>query len=539
MEIHGQWFEDSKPVSRKRRISFSDSDSELPRQPIRDDRVRRFMECTETVPSLDCDRETLVGELLRVGKRDRILHDIIPLRRSNKILQDGTKIELSPVEVGREIIKRFETAFQEKGQKAYHGGFFLARAHFKEGFEHIHVIHDCRFHGSNCKCSILHGLSIKRRTRRPLYESECTEQYWQNLTKYLILQGTGNFIAYTTGSTGIRFICEDDYVQLGGSKALGYDHVMEEQDPRITTVCEQTNTGARSGFTNRLERSQEAGGDGPAMPKDYKAKKVLEFLFQVLVCPPILAPNTPLWYDDQYLCNIDAHDKEFVKAVDLYKRQINNKILPELIDMYKDKIRLYTATDGNFSRRYKSVEESLSDLNQYLTYQFTDNETISDFLSNLYLTLTKNNGKKNTIWFKGPPSSAKSWFVRAIESLMITIGKCSVMNKTNNFPLSSCVCVNLIVLDELSYDPIIYTDILKLLMGGDQCSVSVKYCGDQLIFKTPIIVISNGECLPNSDAFNFRLNKYLFKEVNHLNLFSKELNPLAIVELFKQYGLWE
>lgn len=485
------------------------------------------------------DHQLLVSRLVGVAKRDRILHDILPIRAGERQLPCGKTETVEVDEVARQILRGFKKIVEEKVSKRYQGGLFIARYHNKKGFEHIHIVHDCRFSGSFCRCSILHGLSIKRRQQRPRYESQTSEADWSRLTKYLLLQCGGDSVIYVANEPKGWDLCKFDYARLGESEKLEFGGLLEEQNDASEVFCSEGEPGNSICPRTADSLCEETDSGGPGMPKNFKTSKIMEFLFNHLITPPVLAPNTPLWYEDNILCNIDSSDKEFMKALDLYKRKINNKILPEIIEMYKDKVKLYAATDGNFTRKYKNVDESVGDLNTYLHFQFGNNERVTEFLSTLYKTITKNNGKMNAIWLKGPPSSGKSWFVRAVEALMVTVGKCSIMNKTNNFPLSSLVCCNLIVMDELSYDPATYTDTLKLLFGGDQTAVSVKYLGDSIVFKTPVILMSNGDCIPDIEAFRVRVNKFCFQTITHLNLFEREINPMALIEIFKQYGVYE
>lgn len=211
--------------------------------------------------------------------------------------------------------------------------------------------------------------------------------------------------------------------------------------------------------------------------------------------------------------------------------------IDELYDRYKSKTCLFNAIHGNVSIEYYDRESSLAVLQKFLIYQFGDNEAVHEFLELVYHWLNKNTGKKNTIWIQGPADCGKSWFISSIENLCISTGRVSVMNRTNAFPLSSCTDTKLIVLDELSFDPTIYTDTLKLLLGGSPLKISKKYCNDITIKHTPVIIASNGECIPSTAEFNARINKFTWSKCDLQDLFKFKIHPLAFIDYWEQNNI--
>lgn len=198
--------------------------------------------------------------------------------------------------------------------------------------------------------------------------------------------------------------------------------------------------------------------------------------------------------------------------------------------------------DGNTSIYYYTESESYDILINFLKFQLEDN--YEEFLVTLFNVLNKTNGKKNALWIKGPPDCAKSWFFSSIECFMITVGKVSIMNRTNHFCLSSCTDCRLILLDELCFEPL-HTDTLKLLFSGNPVKVSKKYADDVTINKTPCIIMSNGDCLPNIPVFNSRIEKYEWSQVPkdknllfNANMCSKKLHPFVFFKIWKELELY-
>lgn len=139
---------------------------------------------TDSIYELFGSREhgEIVGELLRVAKRRRIIHDILPY------------------ESGRQA-DSYIARFKEKGN-SYPGGIFIVSDHKKENFSHLHIVHDCNYYNSSCRCAILHGLSIKRRSRRSGIWAVCTtRKYWWNITAYLFSEERTNVYNYIGGKS--------------------------------------------------------------------------------------------------------------------------------------------------------------------------------------------------------------------------------------------------------------------------------------------------------------------------------------------------
>ena len=115
---------------------------------------------------------SIVRSILRVGKRKRVLHDVI----------SGNVDELD----------NYVSVLKDRGRSCQ-GGFFIIAKHFKEGWEHLHVVHDCNYYNFQCRCSLLHGMPVKfrRGTRNGKWATELTEEYIYHLTVYLSATARG------------------------------------------------------------------------------------------------------------------------------------------------------------------------------------------------------------------------------------------------------------------------------------------------------------------------------------------------------------
>lgn len=79
----------------------------------------------------------------------------------------------------------------------------------------------------------------------------------------------------------------------------------------------------------------------------------------------------------------------------LINRNFQFKTIAELHEFHLCSNCFFTAYDGNIDKKYFSTNDSVLKLNQFLKFQCHDSEeSVYEFLSNLYKTLNRENGKK-------------------------------------------------------------------------------------------------------------------------------------------------
>jgi hypothetical protein len=203
-----------------------------------------------------------------------------------------------------------------------------------------------------------------------------------------------------------------------------------------------------------------------------------------------------------------------------------------------DCIPIFSAGHTPIHDQYYSIEESLIVLNNYLKYQFNDDEElIFDFLSTLYNVLERKIPKLNAILVQSPPSSGKNFFFDCILDYFLNKGQlASRINKTNNFPYQECYGKRIILWNEPNYEDAA-TDQLKMILGGDAYTVNIKCKPDAAVYRTPVIILTNNKiALSNSIAFRDRIRSYTWKEAPYLKELNKKPYPLATYFIFKEHG---
>lgn len=510
-----------------------------PEVSVRAERTQKFDISTTSFGNAECGDasfQDIMDRIERSELRTRLLHDIIPYQRSS-----GSHVSPEGSDGEEENFRKWKTSirsrFAQKSIEKFTGSVLFYREHFEKGYEHIHVVHDCTFSNSSCRCSIMAGLQIKpRERRRKQFTGSMGSIDWKRLTEYLLFSEDGGTSWVRTHDGTLFCSSNNPATRLRGIYKVAGNPTMEEQDREICARNWTPLPGGSGSVEDNLSQGFTSSQKASGLPKNFQEGQILKFLLHHLVSPPESCYLLPMFIEDKHLLNINDSQKEYKFAISLYKRIILNKTLSEIFNMYEGKAFIYNAINGNSTNHYFSVEDSAYRIEHFLLSQFDDQETMINFVITLFNLLNKCNGKKNCIWIRGPPDSYKSTFVKIIEQLMISSARVSIMNKTNNFPFSSCTESRLIILDELSYDPLIYTDQLKMLLSGEPLKVSKKYCDDVFIYKTPIIAVSNGECFPNTEVFNVRVEKFIFKQVNVNLVEGKYCHPLGLMELFKKFG---
>lgn len=500
-------------------------------------RARTTKLCKRSVFDID----GLAHKLQEMVKRTRILHDIISLRGHRTRDQTAEEIAQRGDELCRTILAKIHP---QKTPVGYHGAIFFVGKHYQENNEHLHIVHDCNYSNSACKCAIMAGLPVKRRNKRPVFRQDTTYDFWYNKLLYIVLSTRGNchfFFASLDGNRRIYNVSQADYVRYEQSKGR---HPEGEDPGQCNSLpCEDSgdviNGESEFSVTPTLTTSsrdvRQRNSKPSRVPTNYETKQIFNFLRNHYITPPINCCLVDKWFTSD-LINITPLNKNFMEAINTFHRYIWNKGPVEIYNLYKDTDIYFSCTSSKLYG-YHKLPESVDILMSFLMFQFQEEkDVVIPFLDTLYKHLHRNNGKMNTIWFKGPPNCGKSWFMRSLESLCLSVGKTSILNRNNSFPFSSCINTNLIIMDELNYEPERYTDTLKLLFGGDPISVSVKYENDRLLLKTPIILASNGDCIPNVDFFMCRVQKYEWEECK-LDIFSKNLHPWAFIKLWEKFGI--
>nr|CAI5837607.1 unnamed protein product [Callosobruchus analis] len=392
-------------------------------------------------------KSVFLSEVLRVNKRARILHDIVPNRSQRLTSQTIRKLlgGCRPSEQGLHIL-------------ADHGG------------DHIHAIHDCRYYNQRCRCDFYVNLrGGERCLRRIAWAEEFSTEDWGYLAVYL--QKAGRSIIYCK-------IAGREWVQCGQFRHLpirrgvpsGQESVVEEGEVadhiRNFVACRSITDSSgpivgRCGASNvQNSRSKERS----------KTDELLEWLREHATSPIKAILSTRLWLDSKWKF-VDPQ-KYWVRVIcDKFNKNFVLKSTQEIGTYFGDVKPLYRAPNGMMNDYYYSIDESVAVINELLMYQFNqDRVAVRQFLKDRYNICNKLLPKKNALLIVSPPNAGKNYFLEFVANYYISVGIIGNFNKYNQFPLMEAYNKRILFWDEPVAEPSAF-ETLEVLFAGTRMPV--------------------------------------------------------------------
>lgn len=127
-------------------------------------------------------RDRWLEELGRASLRKRVLHDIAPVDD-----------EAAAIRLYKKLSERIRNNPRGCGVMCF-------AAHLDGGHSHLHIVHDCVWNSTSCKCMLLQGVTIKKRQSR--YNKWSHEilpgqsRFWERILAYLYGRGRRYFIFF-------------------------------------------------------------------------------------------------------------------------------------------------------------------------------------------------------------------------------------------------------------------------------------------------------------------------------------------------------
>lgn len=135
-----------------------------------------------------------------------------------------------------------------------------------------------------------------------------------------------------------------------------------------------------------------------------------------------------------------------------------------------------------------TVEESLDLFKRWCNYQDIDYD---EFCSTIFAVMDRKTSKRNTVLILGPSNSGKTVMItKPLTRICRHFGQVGNRGNASEFVFMECVDKRMISIDECLMNKDMLEDV-KLLFGGEQMRVAVKFEGHAIIKRTPCIVTSN------------------------------------------------
>lgn len=446
-------------------------------------------------------KEFFISEFRFRGPKRRIIHDVIPVQNIG----------------GREeLLARID-------REAFTGSFFTAAIHD----DHVHIIHDCSYDGSWCRCNRIRQFRQGQRfPRRVYWTSEVTPEHFANLLIYLSKDGR-QIVSLQISSREWYQDFEARYVRSGSLCEYGRDAEMEgsgaeSYDGLFSLEPDGSAFGGPSGGDSEVLR-QKTKGKGRKRKKTER-EKLLDFFKSHLAAPLLNIKNTSYFMKSMLMFSSKSDVETCVQMIAVELNECNTQEIYEYIN--NARVCIFNAPNGHTNDYYYSVEQSVDILNTILDFQCGSIDAKKEFIKNLFYLCDKLIPKKNYFMVIGPPMSGKNYFFDCVIHYYLSFGQIGNFNKYVSFPMQEAVNKRILLWNEPNFSPE-FMDTLKMLLGGDTLNVKVKYQADAVVPKTPVIILSNKSVLPNTVVWQSRGFTYRWSYMAQLKMLKKKPHPLA------------
>lgn len=358
-------------------------------------------------------------------------------------------------------------------------------------------------------------------------------------------------LVQSTGKISQNILVKDDdgFISITSPGERGYLHSYEARAipiQRLRQVGEFTSSDLWAGLpcvqvsdgieSSNNKRSNENQGSQGRKTKQHPMEKWLE---SFIITPMKNILYSGHWTHGPYkyvskknqLLTSCFHNMQ-QRVVDMSYRELFLKT--RIISMNK---LIYAAPWNAVSEYYYDIYDSVQVLEELIKHQFcNDEDSIYNFFKNLYYLVDKKVPKKNCICIVGPSCSGKNFFFDCLIHSCINFGQIGNFNKYDRFPLQGALQRRILLWNGLNFEPGSEA-ILKYLFGGDTCSARIKYEGVACIFRTPIVVLTNRDVIPNDTIFTSRVWKYHWRVASFLKYLTKKPHPLSMFYLFFKYNI--
>lgn len=451
---------------------------------------------------------------------------------------------------------------------------------------HTHVYHTCPYTGSHCRCRFMRGRRPIRR-RRPTRKCDDISseyirrilQYLQYCERYILhIQGRGTCYYRNTDSgvenlrewskicdngsqgplEGLLFpgnVCDEhEEVESSGSSQQQpkknknwRDSETDQSDLTISTPVKKSRRKRSIPYMGNSYSGNEAQQVEASLENLVSAEYKRNIQISELLCQKMLelctvplsnCVNTNEWKSHRYLRTFNLTSPQFKQASKYANRRFIDAKIEDLIDFYimQENWPLFNAISKP-SDIYYSYEKSIKILDFVFEKQFGN---VARVLKKFYDIFNKITMKKNTILLYGAPGSGKNFIMDAFINFFISVGTINTLNKTNLFALQDLVDRRVGLANDISISSS-ELEYMKVVCGGNQATVRVKFESDGTVNRTPLVFLSNNKSFfpLHEEAWQQRIYALGTTHVPELANLKKLVYPLAVVGLWEKYNILE
>lgn len=470
-------------------------------------------------------RKMFVQGFQNIPTRRRILHDVYEKKSGSN----------SPRFDSGHVRRDFERIHSQGTRK--NGAVFIVCDHG----DHYHVIHDCAYSSCTCRCRHLeqfrtYGDVGRRYSRQIVANIDYTIEHWINTAIYFEKEGRSLMYLDIAGRNWLSS-SEAGHLQLLEDLQRGQEKLVEgSRSSQYFFDCQSRGSSAHSS-PESIGQGSEAGNIDTGCEIRGKGDKIIEFLRKFPAAPINHIFSLSVWLQSKYKFFNRASPLmvNILKIVANFYNELSVVELKEHFDSCEPQNLIFNSPAGRVDEYYMSISESFDILEKLLFFQFDDDiEQVSSFVVNLFNVIDKKVPKKNTIFVLSEPNAGKNFFFDTFIHYCINFGQMGNFNRYCTFPLMECVDKRIILWNEPVMEPSA-TETLKCILGGDTCNAKVKFQGDAVITRTPVIVLSNNDVFPKDKAFRSRMYSYRWRSCDMLRNINKKPHPLCVYKFYSKY----
>lgn len=394
--------------------------------------------------------------------------------------------------------------------------FFCIADHDAVGFQHLHILHDCRWISRRCACSRFSWYTRSNRLRKPTPIGQIQSEDWYRIVSYLS-SGSRRIVQIHVGGRLWRYPPRYTYIPVIDDSERREEELVEILfAPRTSCRSENSFRGPSGGSSiarhaePRRQTARQVRGkreDTGATDGNF-VQQVIQLIKNTCSAPLERCFELDVWALNTKFMFYRPQDRVIDTAMIRARNEINKWSTADFVLHYLNVTPLfYCRTSDEFSKEYMSISHTVLRLLELLFFQFKRSKHVIDFLQTLKSVCDCDNGKYNSVFILGESNAGKTQFADALCCFYLNRVMMRNPTKQERFSFMECAQRRIIFWDEAKLDPGQY-DNIKRLLAGDNCVVAVKFKSDQTVYKTPIIICSNNSIFPLNDEFQNRVLSY-------------------------------
>lgn len=436
------------------------------------------------------------------------------------------------------------------------GGFLLVTYHAADLTEvgHYHIVHSCS-PAARCRCfEYGFGTVFGRRDFSAAEAVEdFSEKHWRNLYLYLE-KGSGYrlVIFFQNGFTSPnKYILQPGSLPVGSRGRSSEDAVSYEGN--APSLLREVNPAARytvapEGFVGGVRKKRPTRVSAQDLFEAAKEVARLGWILWTTSVPSLLRhPKITREYGDILIINKRGLEEQATNAVALLFEQVKEWSFRDFQEELTNRGRkiewdgetLETTWGSPKYLKYMTMQDSAD----VIIRMMEENAKELDYMGNsgkkLFLDFVgwfdRQRAKQNTQLLVGESNSCKTWFSKAWLRLAVYVGKISNPTRGETAPFSGAMDARIMFWDEadLGLDQS-FSDICKMILGGQEANVNVKYKNRQDVLPAPMLMCANRNPMRftnrvDVDAINSRWHHLKWTATDEIrSLIYGECDPLAL-----------